>query len=234
MLHMHDTVPTQALVDQVVIQFEEPKDALLPLLHPEEAALIEHSTSIQRRQLFAAGRVAGRRMLGHLKQGASTESILRGESNQPLFPAGIHASISHCDQLACAAGIKHPSVLGLGVDIEQRNRPLSPKVIERITSPNEKECYRSLPPSERSLWVKLFCAKEAIFKASFNYILRDFSFHDVDVLFTSELDARVQYSERLAARLKERCPARWRIDLKFLDVRGKTVALALLHTAAVK
>lgn len=231
---MHDIAPIQALFNQVEIQFEEPKDALLPLLHPEETALIEHSTSTQRRQLFAAGRVAGRRMLGHLKPNTAGESILRGDSNQPLFPSGIQASISHCDQLACAAGISHPSVLGLGVDIEQRNRPLSPRVIERITSPNEKECYRSLSPNERSLWVKLFCAKEAIFKASFAYILRDFSFHDVDILFSSELDAHVHYSERLAARLKERCPPKWRMDLKFLDVRGKTVALALLHTAAVK
>ncbi len=213
----------------VIIEFEPPQTGLLAQLYPDEAAIVENSASPRRRELFAAGRIAARRAIENVRPGQPAPAILRGDSNQPLFPAGVHASISHCDQLACAVATTHKSVLGIGIDMEQRNRPLSPRVVERITSATEKECYRTLPDDEHSLWIKIFCAKEAIFKAAFPYILRDFTFSDVDVLFSSESSARVHYSDRLEKRLKEKCPPRWKLDLDFREMRGKTIAIAVLY-----
>lgn len=219
----------QTIFGHLTIEFEAPSSNNLSLLFPEEAALIQQATSAKRRELFAAGRIAARRAISALRPSKSPSAILRGPSNEPLFPSGIHASISHCDQLACAVASSNTALLGLGVDIEQRNRPLSPRVVQRITSATERECYRTLPDDEHSLWIKIFCAKEAIFKAAFPYILRDFSFPDVSVLFSSESYARVHFSERLESRLRERCPPRWKLDLDFREGRGKTIALAALY-----
>lgn len=218
---------------EIIVEFEVPRATSEPQLLPEEAALIAGSTSPERRQNFTAGRIAARKAVSRISAEQGQLPILRGESNQPLFPQGIQGSISHCDHLACAVVASHPRIFAVGVDVEAKTRTINSKVVERITSPAEREFYQSVPAEERELWVKIFCAKEALFKACFPMILREFTFKDVDVLFRSPAEAKLHFSERLEDRLRERCPRNWRLDVDFREHRGKVVAIAAITTRQI-
>lgn len=218
---------------QIIVEFETPKAISEGELLPEESQLIAGSTSPERRQNFTAGRIAARRALARLIPGTTPGPVLRGESNEPLFPIGVRGSISHCDHLACAVVTSHPQIIGVGVDLEARNRTINSRVVERITSPTEREFYRLLDSAEKNLWIKVFCAKEALFKACFPVILREFSFQDIDVLFSSATEAKLHLSERLEDRLREKCPRNWKLNVDFREHKGKVVAIAAITVSKV-
>jgi 4'-phosphopantetheinyl transferase EntD len=224
------TPPTiLAPFDSIVVALVHPSEDLLASLLPEEMALIAESTSKTRRATFAAGREAAHKALFQLETHYTPAPILRTETGAPIFPAHVRGSISHSDRLGCAAVSNNPKILGVGIDTEALNRKLSPRVIERISSEAERSTYATIDTEESNVWLRIFCAKEALFKACYQYIQRDFSFTDVDVIFNSANSAHAHAGPALRQRLLETCPKGTQLALDLREERGAIIIVAALY-----
>lgn len=110
---------------------------------------------------------------------AAPLNIASAPSGAPLFPASIKGSISHTvigsDAIGVAVGTNHPDVLGVGVDIEENTRPISPAAGRRIAS---REEWDGIDP-ERILTV--FSIKESFYKAAFPLVGRFINFGELCV-----------------------------------------------------
>jgi 4'-phosphopantetheinyl transferase EntD len=216
-------------LDNIVIEYQLPDKSDEKQLNEGEIAVIEGSSSLTRRKLFCAGRISAHRALFQLDAKFASIALLKGESGEPLFPKGIVGSISHCDSLACAAVSKSDSIKGLGIDVEHSKRRLSARVIERIMSNEERECYKDITKEDSAIWIRLFCAKEALFKACFQYIKRDFGFSDVSLLFSSPDDVHIHPSSKLKERLDNELNSKWQLTLSFKEYKGNLLAIAILN-----
>jgi len=163
------------------------------LLPPEEAALGK-STLPKRRAEIAAGRTCARSALGEL--GLRNVVILPGANREPLWPAGITGSITHCTGY-CAAAVAPVAVCrSIGVDAEE-NQPLPTELLHYISTSPERLCLSNLP-AQMIHWDRLlFVLKEAFFKAWFPMTQRFLEFHDAEVsLVPCRKEFAVKVSER--------------------------------------
>ena len=219
--------PTTTQRERYFLEFCPPTDGLEAQLSMEELALIAGSTSSSRRQLFSAGRICAQRALARALNSKEFSPILRGESGEPSFPSGTRGSISHCDSMACAVVSVDQVSLGIGIDMEAASRKMNPRVIERISTQAERECYQSLTGALlQQTWLKIFCGKEAIFKACFPYLKRECSFGDVSIILSSSEDIRVHPSEKMREKLNSTIAGPWQLQLRFQTHKGCEVALA--------
>ena len=215
-------------VSHVVLETLAAVDGLENQLLPEERALIENSTDSNRRKLFTAGRISAHKAVQRALPSSPINPIIRDSSGQPIFIQGVRGSISHCDGFAVAAASSTPYFLGLGIDVEHRKRPITSAVRERITSQAEKDCYGSLLETENDLAIKIFCAKEALFKACFPFIGRAFSFKDVSILISSPQEPIVRPAEKLSNHLTQELKTNWRLALNYQEIKGRVIAVAAL------
>lgn len=106
---------------------------------------------------FAAGRVAARRALARL--GHTPHALPMAPDRAAIWPAGISGSIAHAAGLAVAVA---RAGAPLGVDIED-DSGIAPELWPIICLPEE---LQRLGTSDTARQVKrIFCAKEAVFKA---------------------------------------------------------------------
>lgn len=143
-----------------------------PIVTAEERAEIEHAVP-SRRQEYLTGRSLARLLLRPL--GYPDEPLLKGDEGRPLWPAGVVGSISHCDGLCVVAIACRADVSGLGIDVEP-HRPLETELWPEICTDGELELV-----SDGVEVLHLFCAKEAVYKALSDGLLRRLEFHDVEV-----------------------------------------------------
>ena len=144
------TVATEA------VEGDDPSAALFP----EELAAVERAIDRRKRE-HAIGRSCARRALGQL--GFPPLPILNGPKREPLWPAGVVGSITHCDGYSAAAVAKERDLLALGIDAEL-HAPLPRGVLERISLPEERARLAAAAPGTH--WDRLlFSAKEATYKA---------------------------------------------------------------------
>lgn len=126
-----------------------------------ELAGLDPSATAKRRTDFTLGRLAARRALGGL--GVHPQSIPIGAQRQPVWPIGVVGSISHSAGVGVAVAARSEDLLGIGVDVESRDRVLSTRVARRVLTQAEQW---ALDESAEVPWpLILFCAKEAAFKA---------------------------------------------------------------------
>ncbi len=152
-------------------------------LHPEEAAIHKEIASTRRREEFLAGRLAAHDALraAGLKINASIDQGSRGE---PHWPPGWCGSIAHTLTVAVAAVAplnQDSGLRGVGVDIELAHRSIRPDLSRRICTENER---RLLPEQadERSFdLIRIFSAKEAIYKAVYPILGQFLEFRDVEL-----------------------------------------------------
>jgi 4'-phosphopantetheinyl transferase EntD len=105
-----------------------------PRLFPAEEAVVR-TAGPRRRADFAAGRSCARAALATL--GVPAGPILPGPAGQPLWPAGVTGSITHCaDYQACAVA-RTTDVAAIGIDAEL-DAPLPAGLIERIATASER------------------------------------------------------------------------------------------------
>ena len=105
-----------------------------PGLFPaEEAAL--RTAGPRRRAEFAAGRSCARAALATL--GVPAGPILPGPAGQPLWPAGMTGSITHCAGYQACAVARTTDVAAIGIDAEP-DAPLPAGLIERIATAPER------------------------------------------------------------------------------------------------
>ena len=145
-------------------------------LTPEEEATLARAVEKRRRE-FGLGRQCARAALARL--GVPPVSILPGPERQPLWPAGIVGSITHCTGYCAAAVARQSDIAALGIDAELA-RPLEPGVVERITLPEERAWIAAQAPEIP--WAHLFfSAKESVYKAWFPLTGRWLGFEDVRI-----------------------------------------------------
>jgi len=129
-----------SLLPPGVVAYEEFSDLPGEPPFPGEQALIAKAVEGRRREFITARRCA-RRALADL--GHPPAPILSGTRREPLWPAGISGSITHCAGYRAAAVAPARHLAGLGVDAEP-NGPLPDGVEESVAAAGEREQLRAL------------------------------------------------------------------------------------------
>ncbi len=144
----------------------------------------------ERRREFTTGRACARAALAQL--GLPVAAIPSGADAQPLWPAGIVGSITHCRRYRACAVARERDVRSVGIDAEV-HAPLPPGVLEAVASAGERGALTTLGLGVH--WDRLlFSAKEAVFKAWFPLTGRGLGFEDVEL----RIDPRTRaFSARL-------------------------------------
>jgi 4'-phosphopantetheinyl transferase EntD len=164
------------------------EDAAARLL-PEEAALLGRAVEKRVRE-FTLGRHHARMALRRL--GAAEIPILRGERHEPLWPAGIVGSITHCPGYCAAAVARADDLLALGIDAET-DAPLPEGVARMVLVEEERTWLATAPPGVH--WDRLiFSAKESVYKAWWPLARRWLGFKEAVISFQPDLGS---FSARL-------------------------------------
>jgi 4'-phosphopantetheinyl transferase EntD len=152
-----------------------PGEALLP----EEEVLVARAVG-KRRAEFTTVRTCARIALGRL--GLPPAPLLSGPKREPLWPAGVVGSITHCDGYRAVAVARAGEIVAIGIDAEPHD-PLPAGILERVTLPAERAHLADLPPGVH--WDRLlFSAKESVYKTWFPLARRWLGFEEAALLFT--------------------------------------------------
>jgi 4'-phosphopantetheinyl transferase EntD len=148
-------------------------------LYPEEEAVVGRAVEKRRRE-FTTARACAREALTEL--GQPRRAILSGAHGEPLWPAGIVGSITHCDGYRACAVARSAELRSVGVDAEL-DLPLPDGLLGDIALPEERELLRELARQMPSThWDRLlFSIKESIYKAWFPLAERWLGFEDAVV-----------------------------------------------------
>jgi len=145
-------------VSAVAVRGDDPNAAPLA----EEEPLIAGAVPARRAE-FATARACARLALQRL--GAPAVPILRGPKREPLWPAGIVGSITHCTGYRAAAVAVAADVLTIGIDAEP-HQPIPERVARRVLGDDERAWVAQAPAGVH--WDRLiFSAKESVYKAWF-------------------------------------------------------------------
>ncbi len=145
-------------------------------LYAQEFEICKDYKSQKRLNEFKRGRIAAKKALSQLK--IIDFPILKSESGAPIWPQGISGSISHSKDLAVAIASKKYKLLG--VDLEYLKQERNPEIFKRVCT--EKELTWMQNNFEKG--IRLFSAKEAIYKAFFS--LTKLTWLDVELIETPE------------------------------------------------
>ncbi|MDQ0846326.1 4'-phosphopantetheinyl transferase [Streptomyces sp. V1I6] len=155
----------EAILGPSVVSVDTTEDVLSGTLFPDEEASIANSVPKRRRE-YATARFCARRALARL--GLPAVPVLSGASREPLWPAGVVGSITHCAGYRGAVLGRLSDVAAIGIDAEP-NAKLSDGVLETIALPGEQIWIRELSAQVPQVsWdCLLFSAKESLYKAWF-------------------------------------------------------------------
>lgn len=174
------TVFTSLLPGGVVVAELYTASASAADLLPDEAEVLTGRRVVEKRRLeFAAGRKAAHLALARL--GLRPTAILTGSGREPLWPAGVVGSITHCSGYCAAAAAYRQQVTTLGIDAEP-HAPLPPDVLEMVCTEAEQSLVHALPQAEGIHWATvIFSAKESVYKAWYPLAHRWLGFEEVVV-----------------------------------------------------
>ncbi|MEY9858428.1 4'-phosphopantetheinyl transferase EntD [Catenulispora sp. GAS73] len=179
--------------------FGDPEDAVLM---PGEEAVIARAVD-KRRMEYITTRHLARTALTRL--GFPPVAIGTGGNREPLWPAGIVGSMTHCRGYRAAAvarvgagggaAVGGPgavasrlgTVTGLGIDAEPHG-PLPEGVFDTIARPDEMPALAELAAERPQVrWDRLvFSAKESVYKAWFPVARRWLGFGEASVAFVPD------------------------------------------------
>lgn len=145
-------------------------------LFPVEREALGRAVEKRRRE-FVTGRALARTALTRL--GAPAAAIPSGSRGEPVWPAGIVGSITHCAGYRACAVARSSSAIALGIDAEP-NLPLPPGVLEEVAHGPEREALEGGFAADPGRL--LFTAKEAVYKAWFPLTGRWLGFEDAVVV----------------------------------------------------
>ncbi|WP_411267302.1 4'-phosphopantetheinyl transferase family protein [Actinoplanes sp. KI2] len=156
--------------------FADPPDETV---FPGEEDLVARAVSSRRRE-FVTGRRCARLALAEL--GHPPAPIRPGPGREPIWPAGVTGSITHCAGYRAAAVARTADLAGLGIDAEP-NEPLPDGVEATVASPREGERLREAAAGAPEVsWDRLlFSAKESIYKAWYPLTRRWLGFEEADL-----------------------------------------------------
>jgi 4'-phosphopantetheinyl transferase EntD len=162
-----------------VVAVDTREDLLEVELFAQEEGAIGNAVEKRRREYITV-RACARMAFGKL--GLAPSPILSGERGEPLWPAGIVGSITHCSGYRACALARASSVVTIGIDAEP-NEPLPDGVLGKIARAEERplleELARTMPAVH---WDRLlFSAKESVYKAWFPLAKRWLGFEDASL-----------------------------------------------------
>ncbi len=134
------------------------------VLHPLEEAALGIAVSPKRRTDFRLGRAAARQVLESIGFPVVTP-VLKGQHREPVWPQGVVGSIAHGSGYGIAAAAWQQDVPAIGIDIQKIEDRYTDDLIARFADPTEFEWVRSDAAKRTERAVKLFSAKESVFKA---------------------------------------------------------------------
>jgi 4'-phosphopantetheinyl transferase EntD len=164
----------ESLVPPSVATVETGADLLEAELFPEEREAVGRAVEKRRRE-FVTGRACARRALERLGVGAGP--IASGERGEPVWPAGVVGSITHCRGFRACAVARAADVASVGIDAEL-HEPLPRGVLGQVASERER-AELSANGSDVHVDKLLFSAKEAVYKAWYPLARRWLGFEDV-------------------------------------------------------
>jgi 4'-phosphopantetheinyl transferase EntD len=148
-------------------------------LFPVEEEALGRAVEKRRRE-FVTARACAREALARF--GIPAQPIARGSRGEPIWPAGIVGSITHCHGYrACAVG-RSAELIAIGVDVEA-DEPLPAGLLGDIARPEERAWLARLAGTEPGVnWDRLlFSIKESIYKAWFPAARSWLGFEDASV-----------------------------------------------------
>ncbi|MGH2872988.1 MAG: 4'-phosphopantetheinyl transferase family protein [Solirubrobacteraceae bacterium] len=169
-------------------------------LFAQERSVVARAVPARRLE-FAAGRACARLALERL--GAPIAAIPSGLHGEPLWPAGVVGSITHCRGYRACAVARSDAIAAIGIDAEP-NAPLPPELLEEVAYGREREQLAAAlsaatgragaDPGAVHLPRLLFSAKEAVYKAWFPLARRWLGFDEVELTIDRE---RARFRARL-------------------------------------
>lgn len=178
-----------------------------PSVLPEEAALLPSRAIGSARIAFSLGRHAAHSALSSAVL-VSDIPILRLDGKAPRWPDGAVGSISHTRRgdLIVAAAIAAPSALfeSLGLDIEDLRRPISPAFVEKICTARELTWVNDDLAESHRRALRLFSAKETLFKMFAPVFSGPKTFQGADLIFRPETNS---FEATIAPAISDRHPA---------------------------
>ena len=146
------------------------------LLFAEEQTQVARAVASRVRE-FATGRSCARRALEKL--GFAPCPILRGPKGEPVWPAGVIGSITHCAGYRAAAVARQEQLAAIGIDAEF-HAPLPAGVADIVCDAEETAWLKQVSGGVH--WDRvLFSAKESVYKAWFPMTQRWLDFTDVAI-----------------------------------------------------
>lgn len=149
-------------------------DASHPPLLDDEATIIARARPVRVAE-FTAGRSAARKameLLGH-----PPAPVPASADRAPIWPQGLTGSISHCAAWCVAVLARDGDVAALGIDIEE-DSPLPSDLLHEICTPAE---IARIGRADMAAAKRIFCAKEAAYKAQYPLTKTLFGFDRLDV-----------------------------------------------------
>lgn len=176
----------ERLLPPAVVAVEAWRDDLDAPLFPQEEMALGRAVDKRRRE-FTTGRACARAALEQL--GHPPAPILVGERGEPLWPAGVVGSITHCDGYRACAVASSLRIVTIGIDAEP-SAPLPDGLLGDIAHTEELAHLRELRRCRADVhWDRLlFAAKEAVYKAWYPLARRWLGFEDAIVAFHPDDD----------------------------------------------
>ncbi|WP_089155841.1 4'-phosphopantetheinyl transferase family protein [Micromonospora sp. NBS 11-29] len=169
----------EALLPAHAVAVEAFADVAGETPYPGEEDLVARAVEGRRREFVTARRCA-REALARL--GYAPAPIRSGPRREPLWPAGVVGSITHCAGYRAAAVAPADAVAGLGIDAEP-HAPLPDGVADAVTTAAEPARLAGLRAADPTVhWDRLlFSAKESVYKAWFPLTGRWLGFEDAEL-----------------------------------------------------
>ncbi|GAA1643086.1 4'-phosphopantetheinyl transferase family protein [Actinoplanes couchii] len=153
----------ERLLPDAVIAVEAFHDVPGEKVFPGEEDLIASAVEVRRREFVTARRCAREALV---RLGHPPVAIRPGPKREPLWPAGVVGSLTHCQGYRAAVVARSSEVVSAGVDAEPHG-PLPDGVEESIALPEERAMLARLAAAHPGThWDRLlFSAKESVYKA---------------------------------------------------------------------
>jgi 4'-phosphopantetheinyl transferase EntD len=169
----------EELLPGEVVAVESRGDRVGVELFPEEEAALGQAADKRRRE-FTTVRACARTALAQL--GLEPTAVASGSRGEPLWPAGVVGSITHCRGYRACALARDSDVATIGIDAEP-DEPLPAGLLGTIARPEERPRLEILAANAPGVhWDRLlFSAKESVYKAWFPLTRRWLGFEDAVV-----------------------------------------------------
>lgn len=148
-------------------------------LFPEEEAALGNAVEKRRRE-FVTARACAREALSRL--GLAAQPIPAGSRGEPIWPAGIVGSITHCAGYRACALARAGELLTIGIDAEPDDA-LPAGVLADVSLAEERRWIETAAAADPAIsWDRLlFNIKESIYKAWFPLTRSWLGFEDAAV-----------------------------------------------------